>query len=393
MMNAVLMFLGVLLAFAATAEFAARVWIRRFGGYYVLPPGLRMRLRPDPHTFPAMDMLVSFDVNADGERGDAVPRDAGLYRVLVAGGSQPEGYLLDQSTFWPGKLQSLLRARDNQNTLGASSVHVGSIARSGVGSEALDLIFSRVLQRYPRLQLIIILVGASDVLRWLESGAPPSPPAAVQVNDTFRCHPEVPFGLRPSRLASAELLLRLRHRWLRPIQFQDRACKWIGRARAMRADAKEIRTTVPDPGPMLRHFDTHFRSAIERAKAHADRVLVVRQPWFDRPCTRAEAALMWHGAIGQAWKEQVTTFFSHDVLRRLMTALDAKASEIARELDVEQLDVQPFLQPGVDTYYDFFHLTPLGSSTFAAIVADAVLGQSVTVDRRYAGSAVNRKVS
>ena len=102
-------------------------------------------------------------------------RSNGLYRVLVGGGSQPEGFFLDQDTAWPGALQRMLERPEQLLRLGASKVHVGSIARSGVGSEALDLIFDRVLPRYPRLQLIIILIGATDVLRWLEDGLPRSP--------------------------------------------------------------------------------------------------------------------------------------------------------------------------------------------------------------------------
>jgi len=81
--------LVVLLALGATAELVCRWWIRR-DGYYVLPPGLRMRVRPDPETFPTMETSIRFDVNADGERASDVPRATkGLYRILVAGGSQP----------------------------------------------------------------------------------------------------------------------------------------------------------------------------------------------------------------------------------------------------------------------------------------------------------------
>lgn len=384
--------LVVLLALGATAELVSRWWIRR-DGYYVLPPGLRMRVRPDPETFPTMERSIRFDVNADGERASDVPRATkGLYRILVAGGSQPEGYLLDQATFWPGQLEARLQTPSNQRRLAASRVHVGSIARSGVGSEALDLIFRRVLPRYPRLQLIIVLVGASDVLRWLEAAAPASPPPRVQVNETFRCHPEVVFGWTPSRLAIAEVSRRLSHRWFRPVHFQDRACRWIGRARAMRTQAKEIRNSVPDPSPMLDHFDAHLRQAIAQAKAHADRVLIVRQPWFDKPCSAEEAALMWHGAIGQAWREQVSTFFSHDVLRRLMMRIDERASRIARDLHVEELDMRPHLDAGVDTYYDFFHVTPRGASQFAAAIADAVVAGPLAADRNY-NPGVDRKVS
>src|SRR6058998_1346647 len=169
----------VLLLLAVAAELAARWWLRHRSLYYVFPPGLRLRLHPDPEVFPQLEPLVRFEVNRHGERGGEVPRvhsGARLYRALVAGGSQPEGYLLDQDTSWPGALHRLLQAPPQLPRLGATRAHVGSIARSGVGAEALRLILERVLPRYPRLQAIVILVGASDVLRWLEQGAPSSPP-------------------------------------------------------------------------------------------------------------------------------------------------------------------------------------------------------------------------
>jgi hypothetical protein len=230
-----------------------------------------------------------------------------------------------------------------------------------------------VLPRYPRLSTILVLVGASDVLRWLEYGAPPSPPPPVRASEVFRCHPELTFGWRPRRLALVELALRLRHRWIRPLQIHDRACSWIVRARAMRARATSVRTIVPDPAPMLAHFEHHLRRALKRAGAHADRVIVVRQPWFNRPCSPREMDLMWHGGVGQAWQEDVTTFYSTEVLSSLMAALDARAERVAGELGLEQVDLMPLLQPGVETYYDFFHATPAGARVITAAVAAAVL--------------------
>lgn len=353
-------------------ELAARWWIHRRSAYYVLPPGLRLRLEPDPDVLPQLEPVVRFDVNGEGERGDELPRSVdGLCRMLVAGGSQPEGYLLDQHTSWPGALQRLLQQPEHLEQLGASRVHVGNIARSGVGSEALDLILDRVLPRYPRLHTLIILVGASDVLHWLELGAPAAPPPPVRTSDVFRCHPELTFGAR--RLALMELLLRGRQQWIRPVQVHERACRWIGRARAMRARATEIRTEIPDPAPMLDHFERHFRRVVRRAQDAADRVLVVRQPWFDKRCTIEEAALMWHGGVGQAWRETVTTFYSFDVLSRLMSMLDTRAARVAQELGADSLDLMPALECSGENYYDFFHATPAGSRAIAAAVASAVL--------------------
>src|SRR5688572_30312819 len=131
--------LAGLLLTAAAAELAARWWIRHRSHYYVLPPGLRLRLRPDPAVFPQLETDVRFDVNADGERGDDVPRGV-VSRILVLGGSQPEGYLLDQPTTWPGALQRLLNRPDALARMRTPGVHVGSIARSGVGSEGMAVI-------------------------------------------------------------------------------------------------------------------------------------------------------------------------------------------------------------------------------------------------------------
>ena len=363
----------VVLVAAAAAELLSRWWIRHRSRYYVLPPGWRLRLRPDPDVFPQLESLVRFEVNSHGERGPELTRTGGrLYRVLVVGGSQPEGYLLDQDTTWPGALYRMLQRPEHLRAVHADRVHVGSIARSGVGSEGLNLILERILPQYPRLDTIIILVGASDVLRWLEVGAPPAPPPPVRPSEVFRCDRENPFGWRPRDFALVEIGRRLHRRWGRPVEVNERACRWIDRARAMRAAATTVRTAMPDPTPMLDHFDRHLRRAIARAQAHADRVLVVRQPWFANP-SPSDLALMWHGGAGQAWRENVTTFFSTEVLASLMLCLDTKASEIARDLGVEQLDLMPVLPGSSATYYDFFHATPAGARIIAAAIAATLL--------------------
>jgi hypothetical protein len=219
-------------------ELAARWRIFRGDRYYVLTPGMRLRLEIDRDTFPQLERTTRFLVNRDGERGDELPDSSeGLYRVLVAGGSQPEGFLLDQNTTWPGALHRLLEAPQATARLGASRVHVGCIARSGVGSEALDLMLGRLLPHYPRLQLIVIMIGASDVMRWLEYGAARTLPP-VRIPDIFRCHPLGPFGWTPTSLAAWELLLRARQRWLRPMVVHKRAGRWYAEARAHRAPRK-----------------------------------------------------------------------------------------------------------------------------------------------------------
>jgi lysophospholipase L1-like esterase len=380
-----------LLAAVAVAELLARWWVRYQRAYYVLPPGQRLRLHLDRATFPELDPIVRFEVNSDGERGDEVPRRASgetLYRVLVVGGSQPEGYFLDQHASWPGALQRMLEAPDRLRKLRASKAHVGSIARSGVGSQALDFLLERVLPRYRGLQAIVILVGASDVLRWLEHGAAETPPAPA-VSDVFRSHPEGPFGWTLQSSAITEVVRRARQRWLRPLQTHECAGKWVGQARAMRARAKVIHATIPDPSRMIVHFETHLRSAIRRAQACADRVLVVRQSWFEKDkYTAEEISHFWHGGVGQAWREDVSAYYSVEVTSHLMRLIDASASRVAEEQGVEQIDLMSILEPSLHTYYDFFHLTPAGAREVAAAVASVLVHE-----RRVRATAVGQSVS
>ena len=136
----------------------------------------------------------------------------------------------------------------------------------------------------------------------------------------------------------------------------------------MRAEAKEVRTTVPDPAVMVDRFEHHFRRLLHRAKAHAHRVVVARQPWFEKDYTADEVAHFWHGGIGKAWKGPVTVYYSLEIVNRLMGLVDARAATVAEECGVEHVDLQAVVTPSLRHYYDHTHFTPAG----AAVVAEAL---------------------
>jgi lysophospholipase L1-like esterase len=360
-------------------ELGSRWWMRRRSRYHVWPPGWRLELRQDPEVFPEVEPRVRFEINADGERGGDLPRDtAGLFRVLVAGGSAAECFALDQPTSWPGMLEQLLNDAGSLRTLGARRVHVGNIAHSGVGSAELDLILERVLPQYDRLNAILIMVGASDIYHWLEEGAPPHPPAMVPELALFSRHPQQPFGWRPNESALAEVARRVRRSWLRPLEVKEHAGSWVVAARKMRAAAKEERTSLPDPAPVLEHFEHHFVRLIHRAQAHADRVLVLRQPWFENDYTADEAARFWHGGMGKAWKETITVYYSLEVVNELLGLVDARVTKISTALGVQSLTLRPLLTERLRHYYDHDHFTAAGAAVVAGAVAAVMLRPPVT---------------
>lgn len=366
------------------AEMAARWWIRNRTRHHVWAPGLRLELRQPPQLFRDVEPVARFEINADGERGGPVRRgEPGLYRVLVAGGSAVECLALDQQTCWTGALEGRLNQAESLRGLGARRAHVGSIGRGGISSRHLDVVFEHLLPEYPRLSLIVVMVGGNDVVLWLEEGAPPElRPPTIGVEDVFPYHPEQEFGWTPGQTALVELARRLRQAWWHPLEIRRDAGAWVARARRMRAEARELRTEVPDPAVMLNGFEHHFRRLLRRAAAHADRVLVVRQPWFEPAggdYTLEEAGHLWHGGLGKAWKQQISVYYAQEILNRLMCGVDTRAALVAEALGIEHLDLRPAVAPTLENYYDFVHYTPTGAAIVARQVAATVLRRPASV--------------
>lgn len=379
-MNWILSLVGLsvaLLLSLVVFELGARWWLRRKDRYYVWLPNLRMAFHPDAEVFPKLERRVRFEINRDGERGDEAPRsDAGLYRILVAGGSPVECALLDQPTSWPGVLERTLNKAENLRIFRTSKMHVGNIGRSGTASAHLNITFQKVLPQYRHLNLIIIMVGGNDIWDWLQRGAPALyTPSPVPITDACFICPGRSFGWKPRVSALNQLRKGIRIRLLHPINIRHNTARWVGEARAMRARATEIRNSVPDPKDMLANFEHNFRELLNTAKMHSDRVLVVLQPWFEKNhYTSEEVSHFWNGGMGDPYRgDEVTVFYSLEVCSQLMRLMNIRAVKVADDLGVEHLDLIPLLEPSLKTYYDFIHFTPAGAAVVAEAIAETLL--------------------
>lgn len=355
-----------------TAEAAARVRIRTRGGYHVLRRWSRTEMALDREVLPRLEEVVRIEANRDGERGPEPPRRwEDTYRVLVAGGSAAECYLLDQESEWP----AVVRRRLNRDpaSLGAGAVHVGSVARSLVPCEAIETILRRVLPRYPRLDLVVLMIGASDVVAWLERGTPPEIEEGVY--DTARVfaeHPEGPFGWHPRALALRQLASSWHRRLLRPVDRREGVGGRIARSRAMRARGAFLHE-VADPTPMVASFERWLRRSIETARARASRVLVVRQPWLRRDFTAEEELELWNFADGRPYVEECSRYYDHDVVNRLMSLVEQASGRVADECGVEQLGLMDVVAHDFEHFYDRLHFTPAGARIVGEAVAEAIL--------------------
>lgn len=357
------------------AELFARYWIRR-GRYFVYQPGRRDLTEFDLAIVPTCEPRAYSSINSIGERGGELPRGGDTFKVLLCGGSSAGCLLLDQRTSLGGVLESRLSTSD---CMKECRVHVGVIGKSSVDSVTLNRILRHILPQYELppsegLDAIIVLVGASDVLRWLEMGAPPERVApALGIDYCFEQNPEVPLSLHPRRWGLARqvsrwLSLRLRHRR----NFGHRYKK----ARLMRANAKETRRTVPPHEVLLESFRKNLREILEQAQSAATVVLVARQPWFRKEDYSAdELSVFWNGSVGNAYYGEATIFYAPEVISQLMSSLDAVACEVCQELGVAAVDCGAAVPSSLENYIDQFHFTVQGSALAADALCDGVVGE------------------
>ena len=362
---------GGLLAAVVAAEYGLRAWFGR-GRYFVFAPRMRELLEPDPETHPQLERRIHFEINRDGERGAPFTPGPGQRRILVLGGSAAECRLLDDATSWPGELEHELNRPEHLAQLGARHVHIGTAAKSGMDSATLGLVLSRILPNYPQLDLIIIFSGASDMVRWLELGAPPDRPVeSIGVDAAFDWHPEKRYSWRPRTMALAEAFRRIRT--LR-VRYRPKAARWMGRARAMRMNAQRIIDVVPEPEVVLRTYSKNLETVLRLARQGAPHVLMVRQPWFEKPSfSDQELPQFWNGGTGSSYARDITEFYSHRVMFELMHQTDATSVAVAERLGVTHVDLNAVLPMSSDTFIDHFHFTPAGTRSVARGVLPHVL--------------------
>lgn len=364
------------------AELIARARLAR-GGYFVWKPHTKLLLHIDREALPRLPELARFEINAAGERHlRPAPSkgDTGTFRVLTTGGSAVECYFLDQDTQWAGQLEERLNRPEMLQALGAKSAYVGNIGRSGTGpSEAVAKLLDKIAPRYGRLDVIAIMIGAADIVNWMRHGCPVPLQPELETDEIFLQHPEGRFGWSPRQTALFELGRRWKH--ARETVERHRVGKKLIEVRAMRANAEVVKPATPDPRPMVERYVTWLERAVKRGLQMADRVILIQQPWLRKDWTEEERSQLWNFAEGYPYSETVTTYYSLECASDLMALLAREGGRAAIAAGGETLDVMPHLEPSLDTFYDFIHLTAKGSSDLADVLADLIASPKPTPAR------------
>lgn len=369
--------LGSALLLFVLAELVARFCLRHFGGYYPFTPHHRQRFELDRASLPMMEPVVRWSINSDGERGDEyVPGDT---RVLLAGGSCVECYYLDQPSTVSHQLQEALNARwpkTAPNVAGESGrhIHVGGLGKSKINCGQIRFMLEKSFARYGRLDAVVLMVGASDLVRWLELGTPeddwqdPAPMGHI-----FGQHPELEFGWRPGQLALRAALVRLVRRLRKPEEHRTAVGARLVQLRERRNAATPKVDSVPDLGPMLDRFDRNLGRLIDDLKARADVVVVSRQPWMGGALTEDQERWMWNYATGPIYSRADVDYFERSLVDRMLSQVAERCGEVTRRHGAVDVDMPALLESSLENFYDENHFTPAGAKRVAELLADAVV--------------------
>ncbi len=359
-------------AAAVGAEAAARLALRDGGACYRYRPYVRRRLDIDQSALPALDASSYVEINCDGERGGPPPRKGErAYRALVIGGSAAECYYLDQRQTWGAVAERILSRPEHLRALGVDRVHIGNIARAILPCHELHQLMTRVLPRYERLDAILIMVGASDIVSWLGEKMPATlREDPVPAGNIFEQHPDGPWSFSPRRTALWQLVSTQQRRLLRPLTVTPKSGDWLHRVRAMRARAAQMIDESADPTPMLDRFEKWLRAIVTLCASKAKRVVIVRQPWRGDTSAPDLEKMLWNFGLGRPYKEEVHVYCTPALASRLMALADARAARIAADLGVDQIDLMPVLEDSSRTYYDFLHFTPSGAEVVGRVTAE-----------------------
>ena len=353
---------GLLVVAAGAAELFTRRYLKGTR-YFVRVPNSIERLELDYETHPNLPSPISFSCNQYGER--SLHQTPSAFHILCAGGSAVECYMLDDLSSWPILLEGKL------NAMHGGVASVSNIGRAGVDSVTLEKILRRVVTQEPKPKMCIVMVGASDVLRWMEEGAPSDKTCpSLEVSGCFSFHPEHRFRWTLKALALSEIVRRIR----RPRrETRTSALQWYRKARLMRKNAAVVIHDAPPCEHVIGAFQNAMRSIATLLRDNNIEPIFAVQPWCDKEkYTDEELALFWHGGRGKAYRGEVNEYYSVQVINTLMKRISDRTVQLASELDLQAVDLRKSVPNEAPYYMDQFHLTPAGADRVADALTQAV---------------------
>jgi len=349
--------------------------------YFVWPPGFEAAFDAGDVIGPGVSFPGRLTINSDGFRGDEVS-DGHDLRILAIGGSTTICVYLDDAKAWPRLLQENLAAG-----LGEGRVWVGNAGRPGHATDEHTLQVEKLLAQDPELDVLVLLVGVNDLLRFLPRAASPRAASDWSRLDertrearAFSFYPgwddDTPWYQRNFVTRVARLLTwhPIPFRAEGGIQPMGEKGEWVAFLRRHRARAGSFRPDLPDLSLGIDEYVRNLDRIADLARAAEVDLWLVTQPvLWSADLTEAEQALLWAG--GPPWNRMRDgdTYFSAAALADGMDRYNEALRGVCLARDVSCVDAARAMPSTPEFFYDDAHFTERGAALLAELLAARML--------------------
>lgn len=365
-------------------ELALRYLIPAPKEFRMLLPGTRV-FEPDNRFVHGIYGTANYVVNRHGIRGRDFGPDSAEYRILLVGGSTTECGMLDETENW-----GAIAERALGRTADGRRVWVGNVGRSGLTSRDHFVTIRHLLRQYPRMDLVVVLVGVNDLtaaLRQGESYQSPPPltdPAAerMQIRNAFALSPE---GFRETLTDDFVIAPTAWYRETRLFQLAKRARTGLrargvvrgiggpilGRWREHRRSASHSIDQLPDLERPLADYRRTLQGIVAEARTAETGILFMTQPaLWKKSITPEEEQKLWLGGTGKFQEEPGHAYYSAAALADAMGRYNDVTTSVCGELGLSCLDLAARVPRDTVTFYDDVHFTEAGAKTVGLLLAD-----------------------
>lgn len=368
----------------------AAEWVLRISmpsEYYVWNPGYARIFRPSPGTMPGIEGESRFTINSAGIRGEEFSGRQG-YRILAIGGSTTECLYLDDLEAWPRLLQDYLNDQLNR-----TDIWVGNVGVSGHNSEHHILQIDKLVAQYPRIDMVVVLVGGNDLGRWLAmdgridelEGDPPAQ-LARSMDKAFRIRPSIEAGDPFYELSALSALWKkVRHglgRGRATAKAQDEAGSLFINWRKARQDATEIRPTLPDNTDALQEYRENLRAIVDLSRDRGIELILMTQPamWHaDLP--EYLVRLLWMGGAGDFGIDSPSAYYSPGALAEGIAAYNSALLSICDNRNISCLDLASVIPRDTSSFYDDMHFNEIGARLVTESLGNFIIDRNLIRQR------------
>ena len=378
---------SVIVALGA-AELLLRTVFPSPRGYFTLPPGADGTRTPTPEVIHGVEGVSHFRVNRLGVRGRPFGDDRAEYRILAVGGSTTLCSALDDSEVWTHLLEV-----DLGRTVDGRDVWVGNVGRDGATTRDHVLHVKYLLRQYPRVDVVVSLVGVNDVMSAIHQGwqyrlPPPMTEASAEHDQMPRAFAQYPgrlqdqavYGPGPVPWYKATALWQLARgakaqARRRTSRFRDGLERGLQQARLRRHAADTSIDSLPPLEAPLIEYRRNLSTIADLVAAAGARLVFVTQPsaWREG-MSDAEERLLWLGWMGEA-RLLPRTYFTTRALSHAMARFNETLLEVCRARGLECVDAAHLLPRDTTALYDDVHFTEHGSGLMARALVEHFRGR------------------